>query len=84
MPGFVASLWYGLWVPKDTPKDIIEKLNTTLRAVLADASVKKRLDDLGIEISASDRQSPEYLRTFQKSEAERWWPIIKAYGLKAE
>jgi hypothetical protein len=52
--------------------------------VLADASVKKRLDDLGIEISPHDRQSPEALRAFQKAEAERWWPIIKASGLKAE
>jgi tripartite-type tricarboxylate transporter receptor subunit TctC len=84
LPGFTASLWYGLWVPKETPKDIIEKLNATLRAVLADASVKKRLDDLGIEISPRDRQSPEALRAFQKAEAERWWPIIKASGLKAE
>ena len=84
LPGFTASLWYGLWVPKETPKDIIEKLNATLRAVLADASVKKRLDDLGIEISPHDRQSPEALRAFQKAEAERWWPIIKASGLKAE
>ena len=84
LPGFTASLWYGLWVPKETPKDIIEKLNATLRAVLAAASVKKRLDDLGIEISPRDRQSPEALRAFQKAEAERWWPIIKASGLKAE
>src|SRR6202008_3936559 len=36
LPGFTASLWYGLWVPKDTPKDIVAKLNTTVRDVLAD------------------------------------------------
>ena len=84
MPGFTASLWYGLWVPKDTPKDIVEKLNATLRGVLADPAVKKRLDDLGIEISPSDQQSPEALRAFQKAETERWWPVIKASNLKAE
>jgi tripartite-type tricarboxylate transporter receptor subunit TctC len=84
LPGFTASLWYALWVPKDTPKDIVEKLNTTLRAVLADATVKKRLDDLGIEISPSDQQSPQALRAFQKVEAERWWPVIKASNLKAD
>jgi tripartite-type tricarboxylate transporter receptor subunit TctC len=84
LPGFTASLWYGLWVTKDTPKHIIEKLNVTLRAVLADASVKKRLEDLGIEISPRDQQSPEVLRAFQKAEAERWWPVIKASNLKAE
>jgi tripartite-type tricarboxylate transporter receptor subunit TctC len=84
LPGFTASLWYGLWVPKDTPKEIVEKLNATLRGVLADPAVKKRFDDLGIEISSPDRQSPEALRAFQKAEAERWWPIIKASDLKAE
>jgi tripartite-type tricarboxylate transporter receptor subunit TctC len=84
LPGFTASLWYGLWVPKDTPRDIIGKLNATLRAVLADMSVKKRLDDLGIGIAPRDQQSPEALRAFQKAEAERWWPVIKASNLKAE
>lgn len=84
LPGFTASLWYALWAPKDTPKDIVEKLNTALRAVLADATVKKRLDDLGIEISPRDQQSPQALRAFQKAEAERWWPVIKASNLKAE
>jgi len=84
LPGFIASLWYGLWVPKDTPKDIVEKLNATLRDVLADPLVKKRFDDLGIEISPRDQQSPQALAAFQKAEAERWWPIIKASNLKAE
>ena len=84
LPGFTASLWYGLWVPKNTPEDIVEKLNATLRAVLADAAVQKRFDDLGIQISPRDQQSPEALRAFQKTEAERWWPVIKASNLKAE
>ena len=84
LPGFTASLWYGLWVPKGTPKEIVARLNATLREVLADASVKKRLDDLGIEISPRDQQSPEALAAFQKAEAERWWPVIKASNLKAE
>jgi tripartite-type tricarboxylate transporter receptor subunit TctC len=84
LPGFTASLWYGLWAPKDTPKDIVEKLNATLRAVLADPSVQKRFDDLGIEISPRVQQSPEALAAFQKAEAERWWPVIKASNLKME
>jgi tripartite-type tricarboxylate transporter receptor subunit TctC len=84
VPGFFASLWYGLWVPKDTPKDIIAKLNATMVQVLADPSVQKRFDELGIQITPLARQSPEALRGFQKAEAERWWPIIKASNLRAE
>ena len=84
LPGFFASLWYGLWVPKDTPRQIIAKLNATLVRILADPSVQMRFEQLGIQIAPRDQQSPEALRAFQKAEAERWWPIIKASNLKAE
>ena len=84
LPGFFASLWYGLWVPKGTPKNIIVKLNATMVQVLADPSVKQRLGELGIEITPLAQQSPEALLVFQKAEAERWWPIIKAANLKVE
>src|SRR6202163_1107798 len=84
LPGFFASLWYGLWVPKGTPKDIIARLNATLVRALADPSVKERFAELGIQITPLAQQSPEALRAFQKAEAERWWPIIRASNLKAE
>jgi tripartite-type tricarboxylate transporter receptor subunit TctC len=84
LPGFFASLWYGLWVPKGTPKDIIARLNATMVQVLADPPVRARFAELGIQISPLDQQSPEILRAFQQAEAERWWPIIKAANLKAE
>ena len=71
-------------MPKDTPKEIIEKLNATMRRVLADLAVGRRFADLGIEIAPRDQQTPEALRAFQKAEMERWWPIIKASNLRAE
>src|ERR1700736_5273017 len=84
LPGFFASLWYGLWVPKGTPKEIVAKLNATMVRLLADPPVRKRFDELGIQITPPALQSPEALRGFQKAEAERWWPIIKASNLRAE
>jgi tripartite-type tricarboxylate transporter receptor subunit TctC len=84
LPGFFASLWYGLCVPKDTPKDIVAKLNATMVQLLAAPSVKARFAELGIQIAPLDQQSPEALRAFQKAETERWWPIIKAANLKGE
>ncbi len=84
VPGFFASLWYGLWVPKGTSKDIIAKLNAIMVQVLADPQVKQRFGELGIEITPLAQQSPEALRAYQKAETERWWPIIKASGIKAE
>jgi tripartite-type tricarboxylate transporter receptor subunit TctC len=82
LPGFFASLWYGLWVPKDTPGDIIARLNATMVQILADPMVQKRFDELGIQITPREQQTPEALRVFQKAETERWWPIIKAADIK--
>ena len=82
LPGFFASLWYGLWVPKDTPGDIIARLNATMVQILADPMVQKRFDELGIQITPPEQQTPEALRVFQKAETERWWPIIKAADIK--
>src|SRR4051812_33958127 len=84
LPGFLGSLWYGLWVPKNTPKDVIAKLNATMVQVLASPPVRQRFEELGIEISPLAQQSPEALRQFQKEEADRWWPIIKASNIKVE
>jgi len=80
LPGFFASLWYGLWVPKD----ISARLNATMVQVLADPAVKERFAELGIEITPLAQQSPEALRAFQKAEMERWWPMIKAANIKTE
>jgi tripartite-type tricarboxylate transporter receptor subunit TctC len=84
LPGFYASLWYGLWVPKGTSKDIIAKLNVTMTRVLFDPQVRQRFDELGIQISPIDQQSTDALRALQRAEAERWWPIIKAANIRAE
>jgi tripartite-type tricarboxylate transporter receptor subunit TctC len=84
VPGFFASLWYGLWVPKGTPKDITAKLNATMTQVLFDPNVRQRFAELGIQMTPIDQQSPEALRAYQKAEAERWWPIIKAANIKVE
>src|SRR6267154_1013111 len=78
LPGFFASLWYGLWVPKGTSKDIIAKLNATMVQVFASPAARERFADLGIQIAPLVQQSPEALRELQKAEMQRWWPIIKA------
>ena len=84
LPGFYASIWFGLWAPKDTPKDIIVKLNAAVVTALADANVKDKLNKLGQQVAARDQQTPEALGAYQKSEAEKWWPIIKAANIKVE
>jgi tripartite-type tricarboxylate transporter receptor subunit TctC len=84
LPGFHISVWSAMWAPKGTSPEIIAKLNGAVVHALADASVRRRLDDLGQEVPARDQQSPAALAAFQAAEIERWWPIIKDAGIKAQ
>jgi tripartite-type tricarboxylate transporter receptor subunit TctC len=84
LPGFHLAAWQALWAPKGTSLTIIGKLNAAVVDALADPSVRSRLADVGQEIFPRERQTPEALGALQKAEIEKWWPIIKAAGIKAE
>jgi len=84
LPGFYFSFWHALWAPKATPKPILAKLNAAVVAALEDAGTRKKLLDLAQEIYPREQQTPEALYAFQKGEVAKWWPIIKAAGIKAE
>jgi tripartite-type tricarboxylate transporter receptor subunit TctC len=84
LPGFYADFWYGLWAPAHTPHNIIAQISVAVVNALADAGVRARLADLGEEIFPRGQQTPEALRALQKADIEKWWPIIKAAGIKAE
>ena len=84
LPGFYFSFWHAVWVPKNTPKPIIAKLNAAIVTALADATVRKRLTDIAQDIFPPDQLTPEALGAFHRAEAAKWWPIIKAAGIKAE
>jgi tripartite-type tricarboxylate transporter receptor subunit TctC len=84
LPGFYMSVWQGLWVPKGTPKEIVTKLNAAVGDALADPVVRERFASLGMDVPPREQQTPEALRALHKSEIDKWWPIIKAAGIKAE
>jgi tripartite-type tricarboxylate transporter receptor subunit TctC len=83
VPGLYASFWHGLWAPKGTPHEIIATLNSAVRLALADPVVRKRYADQGQAVPPPDQQTPEALGKLQKAEIAKWWPIIKAAGIKA-
>ena len=76
--------WSAMGAPKGTSPAIIARLNSTVVDALADPSVQRRLADLGQEVPAQDQRTPAALAAFQVAEIERWWPIIKDAGIKAE
>ena len=78
------SFWNGLWVPKGTPRERIARLNRAIADALADATVRQRLADLGLEIVPPGQRTPEALGAYHRAEIEKWWPIIKAAGIKID
>lgn len=83
LPGFYVSVWHGLWAPKSTPAFIIDKLDESIWRALADNAVRKRFTEIGQEIPPLEQQTPDGLHALQKAEADKWWPIIKAAGIRA-
>ncbi len=84
VPGIHIAGWFGFFAPKGTPKEPISKLNDAMVQALADPAVRARLADLGLDIASRELQTPEGLAAFHKAEIEKWWPMIKAAGIKAE
>jgi tripartite-type tricarboxylate transporter receptor subunit TctC len=83
-PGLHMSLWYGFWAPAGTPAPIAAKLNAAVVESLGDPTVRERLTGLGMEIPARDRQTPDALVAQQKADIEKWWPVIRAAGIKQQ
>ena len=84
VPGLYLSGWFGLFAPRATPPDIIAKLNSAMVQALAEPTVQQRFTELGLDIASREQQTPEALAAFHKAEVEKWWPIIKAAGLRGD
>jgi len=84
VPELALSFRQAHWVPKSTPEAIVAKLNAAAVSALADAGVRQRLDDLGQEIAPREQQTPQALGAFHQAEIDKWWPIIKAAGIRGE
>jgi tripartite-type tricarboxylate transporter receptor subunit TctC len=81
LPGYEASGWYGIVVPRATPAEIVEKLNKEINAGLADARMSERLADLGCAVFAG---SPAHFGKFIAEEIEKWGKVVKFAGIKPE
>lgn len=84
LPSLDISVWYGLWAPKGTPKEIIAKLNAAAVQALSEPAVRQRFAELGLDMPPRDQLTPEALAAYQKAEIEKWWPVIKGANIKTE
>jgi tripartite-type tricarboxylate transporter receptor subunit TctC len=84
LPGFHMTLWSGLWVPKDTPREIVTKLNAAVVEALNDPAVRKQLENLGLQMPPKNQLTPEALGAWQKAEIGKWWPMIRDANVKVD
>jgi len=83
VPNVELVFWHALWAPKGTPKPVVETLNAAVRKAFADPAVQQRFGPIGHVIPATEELTPEALARHHKAELDKWWPIIKAAGIKA-
>jgi tripartite-type tricarboxylate transporter receptor subunit TctC len=81
---FEVIVWHGVYAPKGTPSAIIEKFGSAMRAAIKDPAFANRMADLGAEVTAESKQTPEGLRTWLQSEINKWGPVIRSAGVYAD
>jgi tripartite-type tricarboxylate transporter receptor subunit TctC len=81
VPGYEASGWYGVGAPKGTPQPIIDKLNASINAGLADPAMKARLANLGVTVLAG---TPADFAKLIAEETDKWAKVVKLAGIKPE
>ena len=84
LPSMEVAIWHGIYVPKGTPPEAIEKLSAALQVALADPGIAEKLGELGTKPVAADQGTPEALKTRLESEIARWKPVIDAAGVYAD
>jgi tripartite-type tricarboxylate transporter receptor subunit TctC len=84
LSGVEASVWNAFFLPKGTPEAIVRRLNKAMSDTLDDPGIRKRLEDLGLEIVPPQRRSPDYLAAFLPQEIERWAKPIREAGISAD
>ncbi len=84
LAGLDITLWYGLWVPAATPPEIVAKLSAAAIQAQADPGTQARLKELDLQVPPPEQQTAQALHQLQEAEINKWWPIVKAAGLKPE
>jgi tripartite-type tricarboxylate transporter receptor subunit TctC len=84
LPGLHLATWNALWAPKGTPRPVVDRLNAAAVQAMADPTFRKRMIELALEMPPSDQLTPEALLALQRTEIDRWWPLMRAAGIKPQ
>jgi tripartite-type tricarboxylate transporter receptor subunit TctC len=84
LPGVEATVWNAFFLPKGTPDPIVRKLNKAMSDTIDNPNIRKRLEELGLEILPPEQRSPDYLAKFLPQDIERWGKVVKAAGIVAD
>ena len=84
LPGFELTVWHGLYAPKGTTKEVIDRLAQSLRDALKDPAIIERYQEMSASIATPAQANPEALQNFLKADVERWKTALKAAGVQPE
>ena len=84
LPNFEVTVWHGLYAPKGTPKEALDKLNAAMNAALKDPEVAKRFEGLGTAPVGPEKATPAYHKQLLQSQINLWGPIIQKAGIFAD
>jgi tripartite-type tricarboxylate transporter receptor subunit TctC len=84
LPSVEATVWNGFFLPKGTPEPIVRRLNKATQDMIEDPTMRKRLEDLGLDIVPPEQRTPEYLAKFLPEDIARWSKVIKTAGISAD
>jgi len=82
MPDFHIASWQAVWAPKGTPPEVVARLNAAIVDILADPAVRQRLAGLGQDVPPRPQLTPAALGAYHQAEIDKWWPLIRAAGIK--
>jgi tripartite-type tricarboxylate transporter receptor subunit TctC len=82
--GVEATVWNGFFFPKGTPDAIVRRMNKAMNTMIEDPAMRKRLEELGLEILPADQRTPEYLAKYLAEDVERWKKVIVSAGIPVE
>jgi tripartite-type tricarboxylate transporter receptor subunit TctC len=84
LPGVEATVWNGFFLPKGTPKPIVDKLHSAVETAINKPDIRQKMESLGLEILPPEQRTPAYLAKFLPQDIERWGKVIKAAGISVE